>query len=138
MNLAAYAAIGSGIFWFLFLGLVLVEYTERIPYSAAFKALGISTGVLQALPILIPAAVLYEAFGDGAHALNVAGFIAACASAIIISMSTLKYLKKGTRLERTYQTLCRPGTGFSVSGSWLFLLFVEKLRFCPHMSTLSE
>lgn len=73
-SIAAYAAIGSGVFWLLYLGLVLVEYTGKVPYSTAFKTLGLPAGLLQALPIIVPAAVLYEVFDYGASALNLAGF----------------------------------------------------------------
>jgi hypothetical protein len=116
LSFAAYAAIASGIFWLLYLGLVLVEYTGKVPYTNVFKTLGLSAGVLQALPILIPAAVLYEAFDDGASALNLAGFVAVCASAILISMSTLKYLKAGTRFEDVSDLL---QAGYGLLSIWI-------------------
>lgn len=129
-SLAAYAAIGSGVFWLLYLGLVLVEYTEKVPYSTGFKTLGLSAGVLQALPIVIPAAVLYEAFDDGASALNLAGFVAACASAILISMSTLKYLKKGTRFEDVSNLM---QAGYGLLSIWILAvsLLSKETSFLP-------
>ncbi len=52
-------------FWLLYLGLVLVGYTGKVLSSTVFKTLGLSTGVLQELLFLIPAALLYEVFDEG-------------------------------------------------------------------------
>jgi hypothetical protein len=121
LTLAPYAAVTSGIFWLIYLGLVMIEYTGKVPYTTAYKALGISSGVLQALPIIIPAAALYEAFGDGAHALNVAGFIAVCASVPLISISVLKMLENETRFEDVSDLM---QAGFALLGIWLLAVAI--------------
>ncbi len=136
LSFAAYAAIGSGIFWFLYLGLVLVEYAGKVLSPTAVKILGLSAGVLQALLFLIPAAVLYEAFDDGGSALNLAGFVAACASAILISVSTLKHLKKGIRFEDTVDLL---HAGYLLLSIWIMavsLIGKETTYLPPYVSIL--
>jgi hypothetical protein len=120
-GLAPYAAVASGIFWLIYLGLVMVEYTGKVPYTTAYKALGISSGVLQALPILIPAAALYEAFGRAELALNVAAFIAACASVLLISISVLKMIDNETRFEDVSDLM---QSGFGLLGLWLLAVSI--------------
>ena len=62
---AGWAAVASGVFWLLYLVLLVVELSGKVAYTATYKGMGIVTGVLQAAPIVIVAAFLIEAFGSG-------------------------------------------------------------------------
>lgn len=121
LSLAPYAAIASGLFWLIYLGSVMVEYTGKVPFTTAFMALSISSGVLQALPILVPAAALFEAFGGGETALNVAGLISACASVLLISISILKMIEVETRFEDVSDLM---QAGFGLLGFWLLAVSI--------------
>ncbi len=121
LSLAPYAAIASGIFWLIYLGSVMLEYTGRVPFTTAFMALSISSGVFQALPILIPAAALFQAFGGGQTAINVAGLISACASALLISISILKMIEAETRFEDVSDLM---QAGFGLLGVWLLAVSI--------------
>jgi hypothetical protein len=133
---AGYAAIISGIFWLLYLLLVMVELSGKVPYTATYKAIGLSTGVLQALPIILPAMVLYDLFGGGTLALNVTGLIAGIASVLLITLSILKMIPKGTKFEEVSDLM---QSGFGLLAIWILavsLLSIDMSLLSPFTNIL--
>ena len=50
---AGLAAVVSAVFWLLYSVMLMVEQSGKVPYTGAYKAIGLATGVLQAAPIFI-------------------------------------------------------------------------------------
>ena len=121
---AGWAAVASGVFWLLYLVLLMVELSGKVAYTATYKAMGIVTGVLQAVPIVIVAAFLLEAFGSGSAALIIGGFIAGCAGALLIAMSILKMIPKGTRFEEVSDIM---QSGFGLLAVWILTVSILSL-----------